>query len=222
VEYEFELRGTSPFLMHRDDIEQGDDLKAWREDPKNRSVSVRGDDRSPAWTWQTYLYHDDEHIVLPNENMMACLRKAGERIILKNNKTYKELTQSGLLIADQNLEFRCDGEPIPYAKIRELHVLPFREQAERVKKMGFSLFLKRAKINSSKNVRVRARFEHWSVSGVIESIDAAMTDTIIIQLFDIAGRYIGLGDWRPSAKTPGPYGMFTSLVRPFKGKRKFS
>jgi hypothetical protein len=217
VEYEFTLKGTSPFLMHRDDIEAGDDLKAWREDPKNSSVSVRGDDRSPAWTWQTYLYHNDETLVLPSENMMACLRKAGDRIILKNRKTYRELTQSGLLIAQQDLQFRCEDRLVPYASIHAMHDLPFKEQADRVRDMGFSLFLKR-----SKNVRVRARFEDWSVTGVIESIDAALTAAIVDQLFDIAGRYIGLGDWRPSAKTPGPYGMFTSQVRPFKGKRKFS
>ena len=51
----FELVGEMPLLMHWDNIEGGDTLKEWRQDPKNKNQSVPGDDRSPSWTWQTYL-----------------------------------------------------------------------------------------------------------------------------------------------------------------------
>ena len=56
---EFNLKGLTPLLMHADDVEASDLLKDWRKSPGNKNQSVAGDDRSPAWTWQTYWYLDE-------------------------------------------------------------------------------------------------------------------------------------------------------------------
>lgn len=48
--YEVTLKGESPLLMHKDNIEFGERIKKWQKDPKNKDLSVAGDDRSPAWT----------------------------------------------------------------------------------------------------------------------------------------------------------------------------
>lgn len=55
----FELTGTTPLLMHADDVDAADALIEWRQKPDNKNISKPGDDRSPPWAWQTYLYRDN-------------------------------------------------------------------------------------------------------------------------------------------------------------------
>lgn len=207
MQVRFELTGVMPLLMHQDDVEAADLLQKWRKDPANKNLSTPGDDRSPAWTWQTYLYHDGTHVVLPAANIAVALRQAGTQMILKRQKTFKELTQSGMLITTEFCEFRCHGNQIALADLAAVRDLPFTEQADRCRELGFRLFAKRARIGTSKNIRVRPRFDNWSVSGVIDVFALELTLPVLQQLFEIAGR-VGLCDWRPGCKTPGPFGMF--------------
>jgi len=212
TEFNFELTGIMPLLMHADDIEASDMLQEWRKDPANKNLSVAGDDRSPAWTWQTYCYSDGKHLAMPSENIMVALRQAGSQLILKKQKTFKEISQSGLLITTEHCEFRANGKQVPVESIRALRAKTFRDQAEGVQKLGFRLFAKRARVGQAKHVRVRARFDSWSVSGRIQVLVPEITEDILTRLFDLAGR-VGLCDWRPGCKTPGPFGMFTASVR---------
>ena len=208
----FELTGEMPLLMHADDVMASDTLTAWRRDPANKNVSVAGDDRSPAWTWQTYLYSDGEKVVLPSQNLMVAIRQAGAQIILKKQKTYKEISQSGLLIPTEYLDFFCGGQAIPMSAINAMRDKPFAVQAEAVQKMGFRLFAKRAVIGKAKHVRVRPRFDKWSLAGTIRILVPEITFDTLETLFDLAGR-VGLSDWRPGCKTPGPFGMFSAKLR---------
>ena len=48
--------------MHQDDVELGDELKEWRKDPANSNLSTPGDDRTPPWTWKSYIYNDGDVI----------------------------------------------------------------------------------------------------------------------------------------------------------------
>lgn len=208
----FELTGIMPLLMHADDIDAADTLMAWRKDPANKNVSTAGDDRSPAWTWQTYCYSDGTHLAMPSENIMVALRQAGSQLILKKQKTYKEISQSGLLITTEFCEFRTGGKLVAVDKLRAMKDKPFAQQAAEAQKHGFKLFCKRAKIGTSKHVRVRPRFDSWSVSGRIQILANEITPEVLAQLFDLAGR-VGLCDWRPGCKTPGPFGMFSAKVK---------
>lgn len=142
---------------------------------------------------------------------MATLRQAGAQLIMKKQKTFKEVSQSGLLITTEFCDLFAGGKQIPVEKIRALKDKPFSEQAALVQKHGFKLFCKRARVGTSKHIRVRPRFDEWSVSGRIQILAQEVTPEILKQLFDIAGR-IGLGDWRPGCKTPGPFGMFSAEI----------
>ena len=93
--------------------------------------------------------------------------------------------------------------------------MTFTQQADAVRKLGFRLFAKRAKIGTSKHIRVRPRFDQWAVSGDIETIAPELTLEVVRQLFNLAGR-VGLCDWRPGCKTPGPFGMFSATVEQVK------
>lgn len=207
--FSFRLSGHQPLLLHADDIWSSDELQAWRKDPANKNQSSAGDDRSPPWTWQTYLYHDGEQVVMPSANIMVALRTAGTQLILKGKKTYKELTQSGLLIESEYCRFLCNGTPLSMDKIHEIRSKPFSDQSREAQKMGFSLFAKRAKIGQSKHIRVRPRFDNWSIEGEIVAMTNDISDETLSQIFQIAGN-CGLGDWRPACKTPGNFGMFRS------------
>jgi hypothetical protein len=222
MDYTFALTGTMPLLMHADDVLQADELIAWRKDPKNKSISVPGDDRSPPWTWQTYLHHDGTHLAIPQECIMCALRYAGAKISLPKGKgTFKSLTQSGLLIDSDFCRFTSDGRQVAMEDIIRLRDLPFSQQMEGVRKLGLDLMVKRAKIGEAKHVRVRLMFRVWEIEGTIAVHEPAITTEILDSLFEIAGRTAGLLDWRPnSKKSPGPYGMFTSEIRPLKAARK--
>ena len=72
---DFTLTGLSPLLMHADDVLMADELSHARKTmPKGQKAA--GDDRSPAWSWHTYCYHEGDELVWPSENLMVSLRSA--------------------------------------------------------------------------------------------------------------------------------------------------
>lgn len=211
--YSFVLTGQTPLLMHADDILFADRLQEWRKDPKNKSVSKAGDDRSPAWTWIGGLYHDSENVALPADNLAVALRQAGSKITLKGMKTFKEEAVSGLMIEEEFLPLIVGGKAIAVAPILGLtEENDFTVHLKAVEDAGFTLFMKRAAIGASKHVRVRARFNAWSVKGTVAVDSEALKPDILTQLFTIAGR-VGVGSWRPGGKTPGRFGMFTAAIK---------
>lgn len=223
MEAEFTLTGITPILFHADDVLAAQELKDWREDPNNKNYSIPGDDRSPPWTWITYLYHDNSNIVMPWDNMSACLRKAGATIVIPNKrgKTFKEVAVSGITSLCANLEFFTNGQPVSMSDILNLKqdkTASFNNHLALAKSLGFSLNVKRATIVQSKHVRVRAKFDNWQVRGRVFVSAPIITIDRLKQLFEAAGNS-GLGDWRPSSRTPGSYGMFRSEVELIKNTK---
>lgn len=218
MQYDFVLAGKTPILFHADDVIASDILSEWRKNPKNKGLSVPGDDRSPAWTWQLYLYSDGENVAIPQENIMACLRKAGTQIPKSKGKgTFKQESQSGIILASEFCDFSSAGKPVSMASITALRDMEFKEQFEGVKKLGFELKVKRAAVGSSKHVRVRAMFRQWRINGSLEVTEPTITKDVLGQMFEVAGLRVGLLDWRPgSPKSPGPYGMFKAEVKAVK------
>lgn len=212
MRFSFKLTGDMPLIMHQDDVEASDSLERWRKAPEHKNISKAGDDRSPAWTWMTYIYSDGVHVTVPSANLMVAIRMAGAKMPLKGNKTFKEVSQSGLFIATEYLDFTAGGEQLKIQDIEALRDLPFEDQANAVRKMGFRLFVKRARIGQSKHIRVRPRFDVWGLSGSVEVLADEITEANLRMMFDLAGR-VGLGDWRPGCKTPGPYGMFSCQLK---------
>lgn len=152
---------------------------------------------------------------------MCALRHAGAKVSSKGKSTFKALSQSGLLIDSDYCRFENNGDQIALADIAAFRDRPFAEHLAECRKLGFDLLVKRAAVGSSKHIRVRPRFDQWTVSGTISVSEAAITEDVLNQLFELAGRYAGLCDWRPSSpKKPGPYGMFESTVVPIKITRK--
>lgn len=213
----FELTGVTPLLMHADDVDAADEIKAWQKAKENKDASVKGDDRSPPWTWIKYVYTDGNHLALPQENLMATVRAAGAKIAIpssKRSETFKKLSQSGLVTDSEYCRFLSNGKQVPIKDIYKFKDRPFSEHKKAVAEMGFDLSVKRAKVGQAKHVRVRARFDHWSVEGTVTVGEPLITFDILREMFDIAGDKVGLCDWRPgSPSSPGPYGRFTSKLK---------
>ena len=211
-----ELTGETPLLLHNDNVEWADFMEAWRKDPANKGSSRAGDDRTPAFTWLGYLYHDAGAVAVPADNLMTMLREGGAKCPTgKGQKTYKAQTQSGLLVDQAAWPLAVAGQAVPYQTLRALMAEPdFCKHEQVAKDHGFELFVKRAKVATSKHVRVRPRFDVWSCSGSITVLDTAITGPVLKDILTFAGAYAGLGDWRPSSpKAPGPFGKFSVQIK---------
>jgi len=196
--------------MHQDNIEWSDYMDAWRADPANAKRSKAGDDRTPAFRWLGSVYHDHKVICIGQENLSRCLMEAGALMPTgKGQKTFKAQTQSGMRVDQLLVPLLVDGQPIPWKPLEALRDTPsFPDHMAAANKAGFSLFIKRAKIGQAKHIRVRPRFDSWGFEFTVSVTDDAITEQILRTIFDLAGQYKGLCDWRPGCKTPGSFGIF--------------
>lgn len=215
-EYSVTLTGTTPLLLHHDSIEWADFMEDWRANPENKKHSKAGDDRTPAWRWIGSCYQDGKHLVIPQANIMRALMEAGALIPIggKSRQTYKTVTQSGMMCTEPHWALLVNGEQLPWGPLKALqNVSSFADHLTAVRGMGFDLLVKRAKVGTSKHIRVRPQFAAgWQLVGTLTVWDERITQGVLQQLVTYAGQYKGLGDWRPGGKTPGPYGMFEGSV----------
>ena len=213
-----EFVGETPILMHADNIEWADQMAEWQKDPKNKGKSKAGDDRTPAWRWIGCLNYDDPQkgvVTIPYEYTMSCLMGGAAEVPMgKGQKTFKSLSQSGIMCSDLHWPLLINGgTPVQMKPIHELlKVSDFKKHKEAVKEMGFELYTKRAKVGQSKHIRVRPRFDNWRVQGDLIIIDDLITNAVLENILDAAGRLKGLCDWRPGGKTPGPWGRFKARI----------
>jgi len=216
--YRITITGIQPLLHHQDSIEWADQMDAWRMDSDNKKISKAGDDRSPAWRWLGSLYHDGEQIIVPTANIMRSLMEAGAMVpVGSGKKTFKAQTQSGILPESIGWPLLIAGKAVPVAGLRKLvDERDFAKHQQAAIDHGFELFLKRARIGDSKHVRVRPKFGRYSASGTLTVTDDQITQVVLERIVSIAGRYKGIGDWRPGGRTPGSYGMFAGTVEPIK------
>lgn len=215
IEVDFELKSKSPLIMCRDDVMVADALESARKS-MGKAKKKAGDDRSPPWSWHTKVYHDGDRVVMPADNMMSCIRKAAQAVPYGKNSNYKALSQSGLLILG-DLDFQTRKGHVSWNVIEQWREndTSFADQSDQFTKADpdCTLFVKRVKLNSSKNIRVRPMFKNWTIRGRIIITSAEISFETLKEFFRIAGDRVGLGDWRPSAeKSPGPYGRFEAKL----------
>lgn len=216
--YEVTITGNTPILMHWDNIEWADDMDRWKTDPENKKGSKAGDDRSPAWRWIGSMYHDGTFAAIPADNLMRCLMEGGAMVPVpggKSGKTFKSQSQSGMMVNEPYWPIATgDGGMVPMSEINALlKQEDFAEHKRKAEELGFCLHVKRAKIGASKHIRVRPKFDRWSCIGTLSVWDEQITERVLTDILRYAGRYKGLGDWRPGGKTPGSFGMFEASVK---------
>lgn len=217
--YRVTLIGESPLLMHRDNIQAGELVRSWCKDPANKKISVAGDDRTPPFTWIGYCYHDEKRLVIDADNLMTMLRDGGKKCPAPSGKgSLKSQTQAGIVVNEIGWPVLVDGAEIPWAPVEALYKEPdFEEHDKAVKALGFELFVKRARVGTSKHVRVRPRLDNWSCSGTITVLDDQLKTEVLQNILTHAGFYCGLCDWRPGSPTaPGQFGRFSAALELIK------
>jgi len=207
--YRYTLTGVSPLLMHFDNIEEGDRVKA----EGRGEDSVAGDDRHPADTWKTYLYHDGTNIGIPFNNIMAAIGYVGGKIKMPRPiNSLKIISQTGIILGEPYAKLTTGGKQIDIERANAVSG-PFVDHAKQVAKLGFGLDVRGVSVNGKRHIRVRPRFDPWLVDGTFTINDEVLTEALLNKLFDMAGRMSGLGDWRPGCsgrqKKPGVYGRFS-------------
>ena len=217
-EYLITITGNTPLLMHYDNIEWADFMDDWKNDPANKKNSKAGDDRTPPWRWIGCVYHDGEFVGIPQANIMRSLMEGGLMVPVpggKGGKTFKAQTQSGMMSMDQFWRLTtAQGNTISWSDIERMKdIQQFSWHKTEVAKLGFDLMIKRAKIGTSKHIRVRPIFDAgWKLTGRLAVWDDQITEDVLRKIIEYAGQYKGIGDWRPGGKTPGPYGMYSAEI----------
>lgn len=213
------LVGESPLLMHADDLGWRAELERWLLVPENKRLSRAGDDRTPAWKWIGYCYHDGASVGIPSDNLMTTLREGGAKVPTgKKGGTFKRQSQSGLVVNELLWPIRTGRGGVPWASVAGLaSETEFAKHEAAAVGLGFELFAKGAKVGMSKHVRVRPRFNTWSASGTITVFDESIDESVLGSILEMAGTYCGLGDWRPSSPgKPGPWGRFRAGIERLK------
>jgi hypothetical protein len=213
--YAVTLTGATDLLMHRDNIDFGAKTRAWQKDPANKKMSVAGDDRSPAWSWLSCLYTSGGQVVIDSDNIMSMLRDGGKKCSAPTGRgSMKAQTQSGIICNEIGWPITlADGRNIDSnALLALVKESEFEEHEKAAQEAGFVLFVKRARVGTSKHVRVRPRFSNWSASGTLTVVDPSITQEMLQHILTFAGCFCGVGDWRPSSPTPGQFGRFTATI----------
>ncbi len=215
--YDITLTGRTPLLLHHDNIDWADYMDEWKSDPENKKFSKPGDDRTPAWRWLGCCYHDGVVLGMPQANIMRSIMEGGAMVFVpggRSGKTFKSQTQSGMMCVEPIWPILINGAPIRWSDVERLKDEPkFTQQKKRAAELGFELLVKRAKVGSSKHIRVRPQFASgWQIRGTLAVWDEQIETAALESILRYAGQYKGLGDWRPGGKTPGPYGTFDVAI----------
>ena len=216
--YQVTLTGATPLLIHGDNVNFREVVKEWQKDPANKAKSVAGDDRSPAWTWVGYCYHDREHMTLPSDNLMTCIRDGAKKVPTgKRGASYKAQSQSGILVDQIGWPIETPLGFVPWDCVEMLVDEPdFKVHLETAVELGFELFVKPAKIGRAKHIRVRPRFDTWSATGTVTILDDDISEAILRTILTQSGSYVGIGDWRPGSIASGQFGRFVATVEKIK------
>jgi len=180
-------RGLTPLLMNRIPPETLEQVRTKAKKPKTaQRPAVPRDEAIPK------LYVTAEGVpYLPTENLLSCLVAAGQSVRL-DGKRQVSTAKSTVLPAFLSLEERflplfvhgTDAAPA-----WEVDMRPGRNP------------------NGGELVcLVRPRFDQWAFRVTATADLDEVGINIIRELFDVAGKRIGLGDFRPSRK--GMFGKF--------------
>jgi len=113
---------------------------------------------------------DDGKLFLPSSHFKAAMVKAGVDFKMSGKKTYKEFIKSGIFIEPTEI---------------------ILDQQE------YEIFESPVVINRARVMSWRPQFKVWSCTFNIEIIDDFLNPTIVKEILETAGRFKGVGDYRP-------------------------
>lgn len=149
------------------------------EDPKSKIK----DQRKTQDDVESYLYADEQgKLVQPSTHIIGSLKRAGVKFQIpgQGKTTYKNLMGSGAVIID----------PV---------MIPHLIQA-------WTIDRRPVVVQKARIVRSRPILKEWALSFFVEYDQDEIPKSVLKELFDYAGRRVGLGDFRPDKG--GSFGRF--------------
>lgn len=185
------VTGLTALLMHSDRYANPLDPMT-KQHKAMTSKRKKTDDDHIAIARSEYLgglyYNKNAGVHLPAENLKACLIESA-----KLNKLGTEFKRSVMML-DDVLSLNYKGPKTPEALADD---------------PNFVLAKSVVVTGGSRIMRVRPRFPAgWSFTANIEFDETRVDPSELKTVIENAGRYVGLGDWRPAKG--GSYGRFTA------------
>jgi len=173
------VQGVSPLLLRRF-------TEAQQQAASNQTSSVMiGQRGTPREQAQESLYLDSRgKPIFPAPNFLAALIEAGRYIKAGRSKlttARSSIVPAGLMV----LGLECPLEPGKWEVDSRAVVVP---------------------ATGGRIVRHRPRFDQWSFTATLDIDEEVFSEKLIRELVDIAGKRVGIGDFRPSRR--GPFGRF--------------
>lgn len=190
MRYEIHIRGTGAGLI-TNNAAAALDKRSELSIAKQEIAAKRGSNRTPAddemlqqLDCRISLYLDEKgRPTIPEGMIRSCIETAARK--LKQGPLVRE----GLHV--ESLRFEYDERALG---TDELTV------GDRAR---FSAVVKQ---QQSRILRTRARFETWAVSAIIEVDESIVGQQHLETWLELAGRRVGIGDWRPERS--GIHGKF--------------
>jgi hypothetical protein len=193
VTVETTIKGIRPLIMHNgrttDPIDPYSRAKAKLKATKKKITPEQFEESMAAIEFEAALYWSDTiGLYLPSDNL--------QRMLLDGAKRFKLGRSMSAVIVDE--EF---GAPI---------ITRGHDSLDELKANKSLWFRKACRIQQSKVMVTRPMIPTgWTCTFKL-SIDTEFIETENVQeILTVAGRKVGLGDWRPGAPSvPGSFGMF--------------
>jgi hypothetical protein len=173
------IQGTTPLLINRfcDEAQ----MAATRGNSETYKPN-----RAPAEEALTRLYTDENGVpVMPQPNILRCITDAGK--FFKVGKGRVSNAKSSLVPA-------CVSLNDVHYPIRSEHGWTVDQRPIRNPSTG------------GRVLRFRPMFHDWAISFKMLLDEEIISEALLRDLLDTAGKRIGLGDFRPDCK--GPFGKF--------------
>ena len=197
MRYQVTIRGVSPLITHNGaagldtrspaNVEK----KEITDGRRSRNRTATDDARLRELECQTSLWLDArDAATIPEGAIRACIETGARK--LKQGPQVRE----GLMV-ESIQSFDYDREAL----------------GETVEELGKrAQFTVGVVVQRNRVLRTRAKFDEWSCTFTLFVDDELVDQEQLEAWLDIAGRRIGLGDWRPEKS--GTYGRFEAEVQP--------
>jgi len=183
-ELEIKIRGIAPLLMHNGQTKDpmNEFSKAIKKVSSKRNKTDDDYLQMSKLEWHASIYvNGNGKLIIPSDNIEACIIKGGMR-----NKNGKKLQSGMWLVENPGPEFNYTGP----------------KDIDKLSEDPNFISKKAVKIKKNSVIRTRPIFNEWWLIFHIGYNPLVVNEEEIIEAIENAGRYEGLGDYRPK------YGRF--------------
>jgi hypothetical protein len=174
--YNVTIQGISPLLMNRPN----------QLEISDKSKDVKRETKTSDEISESKIYKDSEGtIYLPSTWFRGSLVEAGKQKKM-GGKGSSKATYSKIVGSSVSIE-------------------PFEILLKKPNWKTFSILAVNP-ITHGRNILHRPQFDKWEVEMQVRFEEEQIESSVMKELFDIAGKMVGVGDWRPAKK--GMFGKF--------------